>query len=335
MAIGGARGAAAVVGVIVFAIGLIGALGYVPGLAVSTQSGAGGALFDYTGTGYNISIVDHSALPTPTSCPTSNPNCGYNIVNVSLQTFNLNWGDGNPVVTESLGFTASHTYATKGTFTPTETLRYYECVGGLTLKTPTTGRPPPGGSCASLVSVATGTFTAGPAQCQTCGPSGTSTVVPSFVISTQTNGSATVKDNSTTVNATITGISINWGDSTSTPLSGQFGAATHHYTTNGTYNVIEVVSWKNLITNATEPAVTANGTVTISNVCSLGCHIGPSPKPATVSAFNLLTGLIMGIGLFIAILALPGPIGTRIGVGTLVAVFVSLIAWLLGGTGPI
>ena len=149
-----------------------------------------------------------------------------------------------------------------------------------------------------------------------------------------------MKDNSTIVNATITGIGLTWGDGTSGTITGQFGVANHLYTANGTYNVLEVVTWTNLITKTTA-TTSSNESVQITvkgsgggGGCTAGCSSGPPPPSSTTFLFNAFTALLMGLGLSLLILPwVPGPVGARLGIGVVVTLVFSILGLVVGGPG--
>ena len=64
-----------------------------------------------------------------------------------------------------------------------------------------------------------------------------------------------------------------------------------------------------------------------------GCPVHAPPATAN---FNLLTGFLISFGAMLAILPLvPVMVVARVGLGTVVVIVFSLVAWFSGGTGPV
>lgn len=317
-----AKFGAAAVGVVILLLGVVAALGYVPGLSVTCVSNCNQGVtvnFQYQqqGTSLTVKLVDLSYGGTTT-----------------ILSDNINWGDGTPSANStSLNQVFTHTYSAAGTYQVTDTItvitqglvpQVLQVVGVGPVVVTSSG----GGGCGSSCVVAS--------------------VAPAF--SYTTNGfSAVVTDTSVATGApTITSVRINWGDlQTSSPVTALGSSFSHTYSSVGTYTVTDTVSWTSGPSNTPYTASAKQSiTVTAGGSSGGGCNGNgngppfppgcPVHAPPATANFNLLTGFLISFGAMLAILPLvPVMVVARVGLGTVVVIVFSLVAWFSGGTGPV
>ena len=297
-----AKNGLGVLGVIGVVIGILVGFSAVTSLAAAgVPPGAAGAGFSYAVDGSNVTVVDHSALPS--GCYPGSV-C---VVNATEKSLVLSWGAANLSATRIvLGGSYSHTYPAAGTYAITDTLVYYDCVRGGAAVGTASGTAL---VCGTSSSVASTTVTLGGIR---NGNSGRIGVFPAFNVALGVNGRVTVNDMTTYSNATIDSISINWGDNSAPSSLTYGGSAVHTYQTSGTYRVSEAVVWtpvtpggypqtstigQNVTVNVTGPCVSAcSGTVSASTTTSHSLFVLDAISVAFIVGFGAIAILgFMGV----------------------------------------
>ena len=209
------------IGAVGLAIGLAIAFGVVPLAAACTSGCSNGATvqFTYSVSGLTLKVTDDSTIPSGTNsgvCP-----LGY-----TLYDYVWSWGVGGALSNVSyntLGQSATHTYAMPGTYSVSETMTY--ACGSVVLST----------TSAEAIAVGGGS-----------GGGGSVSVQAAFSTTTGGPSGLTVflTDKSTiSVGAAVTGATVNWGDGTVTTETTIGFSASHVYSTKGIYSVGETVTW--------------------------------------------------------------------------------------------
>jgi len=211
------------VGAIGLVIGILGAFGIVPGLAVTCVSNCGTGItpsFSVSKNGYAIYLNDTSHWAN------SADRNGY-------LTLSVNWGDSTPASAFTppnnqlpISHMFEHVYVAAGTYTVAETIAHEQCAGGRG-----------GVHCKTTDIVAQGQFAIS-------GIGGQNKYVPGFTYTTATGNVVNVKDTSTTYGSpTLTSIKFVWGDgSTNSPTALGFSLS-HTYAAAGNYTATETISW--------------------------------------------------------------------------------------------
>jgi hypothetical protein len=210
----------ALAGLVVLAVGVAGALGYVPGLSVVCTYNCNGNVtpnFSYASNGLEVKLTDTSTE--------IKSNAGW------VGLVSIGWGDGtnSSNVTPPFGTylpygNFSHTYSSAGNYSVTILLVMHP--------------PPPVGSFDVR---GEGTVSVG----GSCSASCVGASVKASFDSSIVDASATVVDTSVASGgAQITSLSVEWGDTTSSSASSPGATFTHTYSAAGSYEVTEDVYWE-------------------------------------------------------------------------------------------
>jgi hypothetical protein len=306
-----------VIGVVIAIVGILGAIGTVPGLACATSPCG-------TNSTITASFIATTNNLTVTITDDSQAFIGGNAAPADVSHIYLTWGDGSST-TLARGAVLTHSYPKAGqypiyekvwaTFSPANAANKNISTFSETIAVKA------GGSCTS-----------------NCGQVGyTLAASATFVTS---NLTVTVTDTSTATNVSRVAVTLSWGDGTTMTTSSLGGVESHTYGSAGTYNLTDSVS--GVLSNGTTVQSVAALYVSVSPIqVSTGCggYGNPvlcAPPVKVLHPYNAVTGFLILFGIGFAVFAVvPGDLRLRI-VGTVVMALIGLgSGYFIGGPGPL